>query len=258
VLRIGRERVELWRELREGVVLDACAELAAPNDSSALHAALVSLFAQAAGDRPRRVAAVLESAWMPVMHLDVRASLWAPAQVEALLRHRVMELYGERGGEPNNWLLQLDYRAGASDAVGYALTPTIKEVVVDAVAAAGRRCVSVMPAFLWGWKRLRGDRQSGWWCWTEQDRLLAAYLCGGRLLALNPAASLPQDATGWQRLAPIEAARLGIAGPQRVTVASWAGPSDALLAQTAGHVAWHSVAAAPKTAGVPMPEEATA
>ena len=224
LLRIGRERVELWERAQQGLVLRGQQSLdsAGEPDAAALQDALQRLLDETRGEqggadkRARAVDAVLESAWLPVMLLDVGQTLWSRGQVEALLRHRLMRLYGDRDGPI--WDLQLDHRAGDAVGLGYGLTPSVKQLVLGAVAAAGMRLASLQPAFAWGLKRLERERRTlrnGWWLWVEQDRSLVGCIERGRVSALNAGAMVPRDDARALRLIEIEAARRGVSASSR-------------------------------------------
>ena len=230
VIRVGRERVERWRPSAEGLVLrdQRVATAHDGQNPEVLRAALQDLLgADIAGSAD----VVLESAWLPLMLLDVGTAPWSSAKLQALLRHRLGELYGQ--ASINAWDLLLDYRPGDAKALGYGLAPEIKQAVVDAAAAAGQKLASVQPAFQWAARRLKPQKRTeGWWLWLEQDRALLARVRQGRVVHLNAAAPLPRDEADSTRLAGIEARRRGEADQDRATVtAGWSAP-------------WISVAAA--------------
>ncbi|QTN25664.1 hypothetical protein HZ992_12220 [Rhizobacter sp. AJA081-3] len=152
---------------------------------------------------------VLESAWLPVVLLDTGRELWRPAQVEALLRHRLARVYDERGDAVAGWELSIDHRAGDAQGLGFGLSPLVKSAVVSAVAASGCTMTSIQPAVQWGRQRHR-QRREGWWVWLEQDRAIVSHLEAGRMTAMNPAAALPSDHATCLAMLRIERLRLGI------------------------------------------------
>lgn len=253
VLRIGRERVELWESAPQGLMLRGQHPLdgAGEPNAAALRAALRGLLHEGSseqgetGSATSRLDAVIESAWLPVMLLDVGQTLWSRGQVEALLRHRLTQLYGDRDGLVCD--VQLDHRAGDAVGLGYGLAPSVKQVVLDAVAAAGIRLASLQPAFAWGWQRLARHRRkrSGWWVWMEQDRSLIGNMENGRVSALNAGAMLPRDEAHALRLIEFEAARHGASEQEaRGVVAGWHRPAADVGTQHGGHgLSWVSVAA---------------
>lgn len=223
VVRVGRGRVERWQPATDGLVLCDQRVIAAhdgPNPE-VLRAALQDLLgANIAGSAD----IVLESAWLPLMLLNVGTAPWSTAKLQALLRHRLGELYGKASVDA--WNLLLDYRPGDAKALGYGLAPGIKQAVVDAASATGQKLASVQPAFQWAARRLKPQRRTeGWWLWLEQDRALLARVRQGRVVALNAAAPLPRDEADSARLANIEARRLGHAHQVTTAVtAGWSAP----------------------------------
>lgn len=258
VVRIGRAQVEWWACEPEGLVLRAQQPLdgAAVGDVAALEAALSQVLDRTGADgslrKPSpRLDAVLESAWLPVLALDIGQALWSRRQLEALLRHRLGQLYGER--EVQAWDLQLDHRAGDAHGLGYGLAPVVKQAVDRAVAAAGVRLASLQPALAWGWQRLkthRRRRRTGWWLWLEQDRSLVGRVECSRLSLLNAGAPVPCDGAQALRLIEIEAVRQGVSETQLSgVVAGWAHAHGAHSKQLEERgMSWVGVAAGPDAA----------
>lgn len=228
VVRVGRERVERWRPGAQGLVLQDQREVGAHEGLSveALRAALQALF----GENIRGPAdVVLESAWLPVLLLNVGPEPASNAKLQALLRHRLGDLYGQAQGPIDTWALLLDYRPGDPQALGYGFAPDVKQAVVEAAAASGQKLASVQPAFQWAARRLK--RRDGWWTWLEQDRALLARVRQGRVVALNAAAALPRDPADSARLVGIEARRLGEGVQDREAVtAGWSAPWTSVAA----------------------------
>ncbi|MFZ5551244.1 MAG: hypothetical protein ACOZJX_21290 [Pseudomonadota bacterium] len=228
VLRIGRERAELWGWAGAGLALRSHHGLGAePGAEPALEAELrgwLGAWLGAPGtDAPAGpVDVVLESAWLPVMLVELGRSLWSRAQVERLLRHRLAQLYMNPGDPASTWQLQLDHRAGDPQAIGYGLAPAVRQAVLGAMAASGLRAASLQPAFAWGWQRLERRRRGlreGWWTWIEQDRAVVCRIERGRIAAMNAGAAAPAGEGEVTRLVAVEAAQLGIAPPLGEAVA---------------------------------------
>jgi hypothetical protein len=254
VLRIGRDRVERWVRRPQGLMLIGYQDmdLSSGHRNDALAEAVSALFK---GDEPstatsRHVDLVLESAWLPVILLDVGTTLWSTRQVEALLRHRLAQLYDERDDPVSEWAVQLDHRAGDLQGLGYALAPIVRDALANAAAAAGLQWASLQPAFAWGWQRLKAHRRwhrddGGWWVWMEQDRALVARVQRGRVCAMNSSATQPRDALQLHQLIEVEASRWGRSPGQGSTVvAGWhAAFDDMHPAAASGSTSWVCVAA---------------
>jgi hypothetical protein len=158
------------------------------------------------------------------MLADTGGVLWTRQQVDALLRHRFGLAYGGRDTDVSAWKLRTDYRFGERYALGFAITPTLAQVLIEAASALDLTFSSWMPAFAWGLERFRPQRRwakrPGWWIWSEQDRALVAHLTRGRLDVLNPAAhEVPSDI---ERLVALEAMRSGIGSPtEAIALGQW-------------------------------------
>lgn len=213
VLRIGRERVELWQRSPAGLALQDQRTLE-PADAPAagvLEAALHQLFTRPSAERAsRRMDVVLESAWLPVMAFELGEVLWPRERIEALLRHRFGQWYGD--SEVQAWHLRLDHRPGDPAGVGYGLAPAVQRAIDSAAQAAGIRLASLQPAFAWGWQQLRRRRKGGrgWWLWLEQDRSLIAWVERRRVRFLNAGGSMPGDEASTLRLLQVESLRQGV------------------------------------------------
>jgi hypothetical protein len=237
VLRIGRERAELWRWSAQGLVRTAGQALSgAPFDAALLGVAIESLLRR----EPRlpSIDVVVESAWLPALAIEPGPALLSRHAVEALLLHRVNDVYG---APPSGvWQLQLEHRAGESAGLGFALASTVRSAIVDAAAAAGRRPSSIQPAFNWARSRLKRELPpDAWLLWHEQDRCVVARLERHRVRAMNAAAARVSAAEQVQRCVDIEGLRQGnAAAPAPVFVAGW----EEAPRRAAG-VTWLSVAA---------------
>ena len=226
VVRIGRERVELWERIPDGLALQdqRTLELADAPDVAELEAVLREVFARSASAEraSRRLDVVLESAWLPVMAFELGAVLWPRERIEALLRHRMGQLYGD--SEVQAWHLRLDHRPGHASGVGYGLAPPVQRAIGSAAQAAGVRLASLQPAFAWGWQQLRRHRKGGrgGWLWLEQDRSLIAWVERGRVRFLNAGGPVPGDEAQALRLLQLEALRQGVSElPVGGIVAGW-------------------------------------
>lgn len=216
VLRIGRQCAEYWVSTADGLELHARLVLGAEPGAVGMLEAELRGWLQALGgeaSRANRVDVVLESAWLPVMLIEVGRQAWSRGQVERLARHRIAQLHLPPGVPADDWGLRLDHRPGDAQAIVYGLAPSTRQAVLDAMTASGRRAASLQPAWAWARQRLarRGPGlRTGWWGWAEQDRALVGRFERGRITALNAGAPLPGDDGEQARLFAVEAARCGL------------------------------------------------
>lgn len=227
VLRVGRDRAELWAWSADGLVPLAHESLPdGPPSAANLQAAVRSLLLQRASRRPP-VDVVLESAWLPVLALDPGPALLSRRAVEALLLHRVSSVHGApaSGGA---WQLRVEHRAGDSYGIGFALAPEFRSTIVDAFAGVSCRVASIQPALSWGRARLPGRQtRDAWLAWLEQDRTLVVRMSNSRVRAMNPAAPAVTTTAQVRRLIDIDVLRQGELDAQ-VIAAGWStGQTDA-------------------------------
>jgi hypothetical protein len=224
LLRIGRDRIELWRQ--QTGELAGTAALAAPLDVAALEEAIGQVLRVTPA--LRHVRAVVESAWAPVMALPVGAWRWSMrATLTALLRHRLDALYGNAAEPMASWALRLDYRPGDSLCLGYALRPAVRLAVEQATAARGVGLTSLLPAL--AWSRTAAPRRTqpanGWWLWQEQDRTLVARIQQQEVMGFQPAAPVLSASLDARRLVQIEALRAGLEEGGAIVISGWETPS---------------------------------
>ena len=174
---------------------------------------------------------VLESAWLPTMLLPAEQALWSTARLQALLRHRLNDLYADVWDPVDAWELQFDHRAGDGQAVGYGLAPSIKAAVLDACAATNVRPACVQPALAWQLRRIDPSvrrASAAWWLCVEQDRSIVCGLQRGRVAAMNAGAPPLRDEAHAQRLAAVEARRRGWPpAHEPASFAGWFAAADA-------------------------------
>jgi hypothetical protein len=239
-LRIGRVAIERWSA--QGAGLGLRSALPMPADALDRPGCLTALLHELYADKPQgKVQVVLESAWLPLVLADTGGELLSAGEMQALVRHRLNAAHGSQSDDLAAWDVRADYRAGDRFALGYGFAPHHKQAVVAAAAEAGLQLDAVMPAFLWGWKRVRPPVTAGWWVWPEQDRMLLVRLEAGRVVAFNPAAPLAETGAAIERLVQVESVRWGLASSDSVAaVASWQPP--ARLPTSSPRLAWHSLA----------------
>lgn len=211
VLRVGREAVQLWRAASSGLVLVDGESLPSGEACSAasLRAGVAALLVRTPA--VRAIDGVVESAWLPVLPIEPGPMLLGRAAVEALLRHRVEQVYGTEPGD--GWSLMLDHRPGERHGVGYALSAAVRSALLSAAVDAKCEIASLQPALAWARGRLgRQVPATCWFGWMEQDRMLLALLHRGRVQALNAAAAGFRDAAQARRLVEVEAVRQGVIG----------------------------------------------
>ncbi|MEO8154060.1 MAG: hypothetical protein ABI605_13400 [Rhizobacter sp.] len=223
-LRIGRLAAERWAG--QGMGLELKASWPLPANAIDTPECLAQALTELCAEKPQgKVSLVLESAWLPVLMADTGGSLLGVAEAEALMRHRLSEYHAGPGDELSTWDIRVDYRAGDRFALGYGLAPRVKQALLEATARAEIRLQTLVPAFVWGWRRLRPPIKTGWWLWPEQDRMLLARADASRWVALNPAVPLVNTPSAIERIVQAESARWGLpASEEGVTVASWQPP----------------------------------
>ena len=226
-LRIGRHMIERWNDADGTLSLVAKHPLEpdAVEPPQSLAAAIRTLYSNAPEGS---VMLLLESAWLPLVLADTGPALLRAAQLDALVRHRFGLHHGDARDPVSQWELRIEHRAGCRHALAYGLSPHIKRALLDAGAAVGVKWGALMPAFSWGRRRLRPERQwpgnEGWWLWSEQDRVLVARIAGNEVVGLNPGAQCLDDEQDVARRVDAEAARLGVApGAEPITIAVWDG-----------------------------------
>lgn len=246
-VRVGRCAIERWTTSKLGLTLVATCALPtnAVDTPDCLLDALKCLYSS----KPTsKVILLLESAWLPLLVADTGGLLWSVAQTESLVRHRLDTLYGGGAEDVSKWDVRLDWRAGDRFALGYGLPPRAKQFLLEAGERAGIRPDALMPAFSWGWRRLRPCQtwsgRTGWWLWPEQDRLLVGRIERNRLVAIHPSAPVSDTVAAVERLVDGESVRNG-AGAQReqIIVAAWRQASR--LPHAHGRVVWRSVVGNP-------------
>jgi hypothetical protein len=225
VLRVGRERVELWNTDLGGCLGGTALE--SPVDAAAIERAIAQLLERQ--PRPHRtVVVVVESAWSPVMALPAGSWRWnLEAQLAGLLRHRLEALYEGAADPVATWTLRIDYRPGDANAIGYALPATVRAAIERALRAGGTAVSALHPAFSWGRGMVerRAWRRADWWLWLEQDRTIVARLDRAQVVALQPAAPVLADGADALRLVCVEATRLGVEGVGNVALGGWQAPT---------------------------------
>lgn len=242
IVRVGQHAIEHWAKASGGLSLLGSQKL--PTDralqSVDILPALTALFAQP----PKHgVTLLLESAWLPVVLVDVGVSLLRTAQLEALVRHRLGLLY-DSPDDPVGWDVRLEHRAGDRHALGYGLPLRLKESLVAASEPLGVRWQAMLPGFSWGWQQSRAVRswpeRRGWWGWTEQDRTMLARVDAGRVTGLHPALARVATTEAVLESVGAEAARLGLdVDTDPVVVSGWDVPAYPLRAS--GRVTWVSL-----------------
>jgi hypothetical protein len=230
-LRIGRYAVERWNNIDGSLTLAAAYALpqdGAPEPQRLVEAIRV-LYPRSFGTSSPSVALVLESAWLPVMRVDLGAAWLRAAQIDTLVRHRFGLQYSDIGDSVALWELRIDHRAGTPTALAYGMAPRLKQTLHDAASAAGLRWLAMTPAFAWGLERLRPaqawPRATGWFAWPEQDRTLLAIIVASEVVGLNPGAQPAGDSRGLIAQVDADSVRFGIeASASPITAANWGSP----------------------------------
>ncbi len=232
-LRVGGKSIERWMGTASRLDCIASHPLLRRSHESMrsanwpeLEAGLRTVYA----DKPRSaVTLLLESALMPALLLEAGPELWAPAQVQALLQHRLVALYGAPGEPPDAWDTRIDHLAGEQFTLGFGLRTSLKHTILSACASVGIDCRRLLPAFAWGLSRLNGAKElperRGWLGWAEQDRLLLAHLESGRAVTLNAAARIATDSAAIVRQVETERVRCGLAQSGPIVATRWSNAS---------------------------------
>jgi hypothetical protein len=213
LLRVARDGVAYWQRVASGWLQrqEQPMQTAAAFDADSLRSATAALMHRVGAVRGR-IDVVIESAWLPVLPIEPGAELFSSAAVEALLRHRVQEVFGAptAGAE---WQLRTVHRAGERSGLGFALSLAVRGALVEALADAGCTAGSLQPAVVWA---ARQDRSrglpNGWWLWLEYDRTIALWRQHGRVAAINPAAAPARTWAEVGRRVAVESVRLGVDG----------------------------------------------
>lgn len=224
-LRIGPHTVERWSGPVSALALVDRQTLpsTAKPEANDLLPAIRALYPQ----KPQTAITVLfESAWLPVLLLEAGPALWNSAQVRTLLLHRLQMLYGDRLAVDAGWELRLDYRAGERFALGYGLSLSLKQSLLEVGEVVDLQWAELLPAFAWGLQLLhparRWPERSGWWVWSEQDRLLIARINANRIVALHTGAAFSEDSAQILHMVAVEGLRAGISVPgDPINAATW-------------------------------------
>jgi hypothetical protein len=172
------------------------------------------------------VTLVLESAWLPLMLVDMGVTLLNGKQVLALVRHHLGTLYGSPADPISEWDIRVDHRAGERFALAYGLSGRLKGMLLAESVSAGIRWSSIEPAFDWGRRQSAPgqpkDHRYAWWVWREQDRQVVAHLKAGRVSGLHPAMPCAESIDEIVANVRAEEARLGIqTDPDSIGVGAW-------------------------------------
>ena len=245
VLRIGPLAVERWAGSSAGLSLVNRDVLPATawHQPDVLVDAVRSLYRNQKG---AKVTLVLESGWLPLLLADAGTGIWNQAQIEALLRHRLSLLYDDAVHSVSSWDLRVAYRPGERFALGYGLSPPVRQALMAGGESAGLQWAAMVPALDWGWQRLRPSRHwphgNGWWLWPEQDRMLVAWFSRGQMAGLNAGASLAAEPLAIEALVDVESLRLGVeAQTAPIDAAAWAEPPQ--TSGAAGRLTWNTLCA---------------
>ena len=145
-LRVGRHVIERWVEVAGGLSLASSQSL--PEEPRLDTASLASTL-QALYPTPSAAAitVVLESIWLPLVLAEVGPALWKPAQVKALMQHRLNLAHGQAVDSASSWDLRVNHLAGERFALGYGLHPSLKQSFVEAGKPLGLKWAALLPSF---------------------------------------------------------------------------------------------------------------
>jgi hypothetical protein len=252
LVRVGRLNVELWQPGADGLrcVSQRPLGLTRRPDVQLMSECLATLLENRSSEG-RGLDLVVESAWMPVMHLPMAPTLWSMEQATNLLRHRLGLLQGIQPEHMSSWQLAVDYLPGNACGLGYGLSPAVREALHQAVHAANCKVHSMQPALAWGGRRLpdrparRRSNLKGTQAriWVEQDRALVVLDQVGKVLHLNACAEAPSNDEQALLQFQIECARAGLSpvaapGAPAVIVGRWRGEAPGASRTQRSDVQW--------------------
>ena len=214
VLRVGRDACERWKTV-DRVLARVSVQALRPDTPLGTQPWSEAISALYLAPPDTSVTLVLESAWVPVVFIDMGTLLLRSNELEALVRHRFGLHQSSSTGPVAGWELRVEHRAGSRCALAFAMPPKLKQALIDAGRTAGVDWAAMTPALAWGLERLRIGRQWSrtvkWFIWPEQDRALVARIASAQVVGLNPGAAPADDEASLRRLVDAERARLGIA-----------------------------------------------
>lgn len=184
------------------------------------------------------VEVVLESTWLPVMLAETGGVLVSEAEAEALLRHRLAQLYDTPHDPVVKWDVRVSFSPGDALALGYGLSPQVGGALNNSAARLGFKITALFPAWSWGWQRAQtegvfaqhdakiGVHTARWWGWQEQDRLLLGRVEGeaanAQLKSLHPGLLVSDEPQYWAQTVHAEARRLNLSQvPQDLRIGTW-------------------------------------
>ena len=223
-VRVGRHAAEVWQGSTAG--LSPRTQHHFEPGRSPTPAELEAALRELLRSTETAITFLIESAWAPIVLVDTGDGLVRPAPLAELLRHRFRLAYDRVDDPVAAWSVRVDHRAGNRHALGFALSPQVRDAVVSAASASNAKLGRISPAFDWGWQFLnpskRGLRRGGWWLWPEQDRMLLARVASGRVVGLHPAVDVAADSKRIRRDVEAEAVRQGIArADEPIVAARW-------------------------------------
>lgn len=239
VLRVGRVALEHFVETGGRLVLRGAVPWSGTGQPGAAELAAGLATLVAGGGLRGAVTVVLESAWAPVMLIEVGERLLGERAVEALAQHHLRVLFAD-GAATARWELRLEHRAGEPQALVFALPASAREQWQAMARQHGLKLAGLVPAWDWGRQRLlRQVPREGWWAWVEQDRQLLAWMQAGRVRGLHPALKVCETGAEVGRQVRCEAARLGQAGGvAEIAVGHWGERCEVETLAGGGNVRW--------------------
>lgn len=166
---------------------------------------------------PARWHVVLDSAWMPMTHLDARQQHWSIDEVNALACHRWASLYGAASGP---WHAQTLFLPGDPQAWAFGMRGRLKAVLAQWIEQQQHgRLSSLQPSVLWATMHERSDDipPSAVRVWCEQDRCVIHQQAHAQWTLLDPAADVPESPAALRTML----SRAGVVTTQPVHMRSW-------------------------------------
>lgn len=211
VLRVGRLRVERWDTVDGFLQLTQQWPLAPDHDGTITHLdAPLRAALQSMGARPASL--MLESAWAPVMALEVNMASAAHKAVRHQAALQINHLYGHlsSGG---GWQTELLYSVGEPIAMAFGISDLLLSEIAAWADGASAKLTGIESAVGWWSERCakRAGSPASWWLGIqEQDRCLLLRCKRRRVLGQHPGLPADLEAEAWTLAVKAEAFRQGL------------------------------------------------
>jgi hypothetical protein len=238
VLRLGQAHFQLWRV--NGLRLELLASRPSGHIRYNDYQAIANELAMLSNGLPAGASVQLlaDSKWMPLSLLVTGRAPLSGAQVQALAKHRLVDVFGEQA---QTWGVQTNYVGGDMQALAFACP----DGLLASVQQSPLQIQSMQPTFCWAWNQVwchEGTKADKWLVFAEHDRTVMARMANGRLLAFQPAGPLVTSPAQLATALPIHALRCGLDETDHTALGISLEPRADMtqVSPTAG-VRWHAV-----------------